>query len=71
MNDCGICFEIMERDLWNCEQCEGQLHKKCYKHCNGKCPFCRYLNSDTYTDCTLCCVGIVYYICNTFLLNYL
>ena len=62
MNDCGICFEIMERDLWHCEQCNGELHQECYKYCNEKCPFCRHINS--YTDCTLFCFLLLFGIYN-------
>lgn len=58
MNDCGICLQIMERDLWHCKQCRNKLHNRCYKRWNSLCPFCRYLNSDIYIDCTFCCVGL-------------
>ncbi len=62
--DCAICFEIMERELWTCQNCNNSLHRKCFNMWKKSCPSCRFIYNDEYTDCTFCCIALLSYIFN-------
>ena len=57
MEECAVCLEVMDRDVWLCDECGNKLHLECFRRWRVSCPYCRA--PQVASRCKLACLAIV------------